>query len=768
MGSRSWWTAEVRGYSVAVIATVAAALLRLALAFALGDQAPFFTFVLAVLVAAWYGGARPGLLTTALGAVLGVALYVRPLPSSWADGSRVALVTGLYLVVGVTASCLCGALHAARRRTEEKQRQLEQAEEQVRSVVDHVLDAIITIDEGGTVRSINPAGERLFGYPASEVVGQNVKVLMPEPYSGEHDKYLANYLFTGEAKVIGIGREVVGRRKDGSTFPVELAVSEFRLGARRYFTGIVRNITERKRAEEEVRRLNAELRGRVDELQTILNVVPMGVAITLDPACRRMALNPYLCELLGVPAGANASLSAPPDERPTSYTNYRDGKEVPPDELPMQVACTGVEVRYFEVDLVREDHDTRKLLCFARPLRDGEGRVRGSVGAFLDITELKKVERALQEADRRKDEFVATLAHELRNPLAALLTAVEILKQPEARAAAMTLDVIDRQLAHMVRLIDDLLDVSRITRGKLHLRSERLTLASVVDAALEVSRPLIDRQGHGLTIEPVPEVRLDGDSTRLAQVISNLLTNAAKYTERGGRIVLTARRDGGEVVVSVRDTGIGIPPTMLTKVFEMFGQVDRGREKATGGLGIGLSLVKGLVEMHGGSVEARSEGEGRGSEFVVRLPLPPDGAPDDPQVTVGATAPPTGSKHRVLVVDDNEDAAESMAALLEMYGHEVRAALDGEAGLREAEAFRPHVVLLDIGMPRVDGYEACRRIRVSPWGRGVVLIALTGWGADEDRRKTKEAGFDHHLTKPVNPPDLRKLLDGLGPPTASE
>jgi PAS domain S-box-containing protein len=763
MGGRSWWRGEAGGYLVAVGATATAALIRLALDFALGDQAPFFTFVLAVLVAAWYGGARPGLLATALGAALGVGLFVRPLPSSWADAPRVALVAGLFLIVGATASWLCGALHAARRRTEDKQRQLEQAEEQIRSVVDHVLDAIITIDEGGTVRSINPAGERLFGYPASEIVGRNVKVLMPEPYSDEHDKYLANYLLTGEAKIIGVGRGVVGRREDGSTFPMELAVSEFRLGDRRYFTGIVRDVTERKRAEEEVRRLNAELRGRVDELQTILNVVPVGIALALDPACHRLALNPYLSELLGVPAGANASLSAPPDERPTSYSNYRDGKEVPPDELPMQVACTGVEVGGFEVDLVREGREARKLLCFARPLRDGEGRVRGSVGAFLDITELKKGEQALQEADRRKDEFVATLAHELRNPLAAIQNAVEILKRSGAGAAAKTLDMMDRQLGHLVRLIDDLLDVSRITRGKLHLRPERAALVSIVDAAVEVSRSLIDRQGHELTVEPVPDVHLDGDPIRLAQVIANLLTNAAKYTERGGRIVLAARREGGAVVVSVRDTGIGIPQAMLTKVFELFAQVDRGREKATGGLGIGLSLVKALVEMHGGSVEARSAGDGQGSEFVVRLPVPPDGAPDQPRPPVGATAPPTGGKLRVLVVDDDDDSAESMATMLEMFGHEVRAALGGEAGVREAEAFRPQVVLLDIGMPKVDGYEACRRIRAEPWGAGVVLIALTGWGADEDRRKTREAGFDHHLTKPVNPADLRKLLGDLHP-----
>lgn len=310
----------------------------------------------------------------------------------------------------------------------------------------------------------------------------------------------------------------------------------------------------------------------------------------------------------------------------------------------------------------------------------------------------------------------------------------------------------------VVRLIDDLADVSRVAQGKLHLRRERVPLADVIAAAVEATQPLIERQGHELTVEPVPDLRLDADPTRLAQVISNLLTNAARYTEPGGRIVLSARRDGGGVVLSVRDTGIGIPAAMLPRLFEMFSQADRHLERTTGGLGIGLSLVKGLVEMHGGTVEARSDGEGKGSEFVVRLPLPSGPAPEEPQPG-GAAVPAAGRVRRVLVVDDEPDGAESLAAVLSLFGNEVRTAPDGEAGVEVAETFRPDVILLDIGMPRVDGYEACRRIRGRPWGRGVVIVALTGWGTDDDRRQARDAGFDHHLTKPVNPADLRALLE---------
>jgi CheY-like chemotaxis protein len=320
----------------------------------------------------------------------------------------------------------------------------------------------------------------------------------------------------------------------------------------------------------------------------------------------------------------------------------------------------------------------------------------------------------------------------------------------------------ERQLQQMVRLIDDLLDLSRISRGKVELRKERVDLATVLQNAVETSRPLIEQSGHRLTIHTPPEsILVDADMTRLAQVFANLLNNAAKYTEKGGRIWVTVERQASRVAVSVKDTGVGIPTHLIPKVFEMFSQVDRSLEKSQGGLGIGLSIVKRLVEMHGGSVEARSEGHGMGSEFIVHLPAlaatdRESGRPGKEKGRAGASA-----LRRILVADDNEDSALTMAMMLKIMGNEVRTARDGVEAVELAEAFRPEVILLDIGMPRLNGYDACRRIREQSWGGGIVMVALTGWGQDEDKRRSEEAGFDHHMVKPVEPDTLDKLLASL-------
>jgi PAS domain S-box-containing protein len=370
----------------------------------------------------------------------------------------------------------------------------------------------------------------------------------------------------------------------------------------------------------------------------------------------------------------------------------------------------------------------------------------------------------LLEADRRKDEFLATLAHELRNPLAPIRNALEIMRlaEDDGQAVGDARGLMERQLGQMVRLIDDMLDVSRITRGKLQLRRERIELAAVVNNAVETSRPLIEAAGHELSvILPPGPVHLDADPTRLAQVFANLLNNAAKFTNPGGRICLTAERQGGDVVVSVRDNGIGIPADRLPRLFEIFSQVAPALERSRGGLGIGLSLVKGLVEMHGGSVEGRSGGSGRGSEFLVRLPVSAEAPADGPARPGDPEGPAAPARCRILVVDDLRDAADTLALLLQMRGHDVRAARDGLEAVAAAEAFLPEVVLLDIGLPKLNGYQAARRIRQQPWGRGMTLVALTGWGQEEDKRRASEAGFDHHLTKPVDPAALEELLAEL-------
>ncbi|WP_165251115.1 ATP-binding protein [Paludisphaera soli] len=366
----------------------------------------------------------------------------------------------------------------------------------------------------------------------------------------------------------------------------------------------------------------------------------------------------------------------------------------------------------------------------------------------------------LREADRRKDDFLATLAHELRNPMAPIRNSVQILRKmggadPDSQWAG---EVIERQVGHLSRLIDDLLDVSRITRAKLELKAERIDLAAAVGDAVEITRPIVDREGHELRLElPAEPLPIHGDRTRLAQVVANLLDNASKFSERGARIDLRVARRGGQVEVRVEDRGAGIPPEQLPRVFEMFAQVTPILQRPKGGLGIGLALVKGIVELHGGSVEARSAGPGRGSEFVVRLPL----ARDEGQGgETGAEAEAAGdrSKPRVLIVDDGEDVAATLGRVLTLEGCEVHLARDGVGALAMAGALRPDYAVLDIGLPGMDGYQVARAIRDQPWGRDLTLIAVTGWGRNNDRNRSREAGFDHHLVKPVDPSALARLI----------
>jgi signal transduction histidine kinase len=375
---------------------------------------------------------------------------------------------------------------------------------------------------------------------------------------------------------------------------------------------------------------------------------------------------------------------------------------------------------------------------------------------------LQQRSQELTEANRQKDEFLATLAHELRNPLAPIRNAVHIvqLKSHPDPEVQWGLEVIDRQLQQMIRLIDDLLDLSRITRNTLDLRKERVDLGEVLQVAVETSRPLIEEGGQEFVVTPPPEpIDLDADPIRLAQVISNLLNNAAKYTERGGHIWLTAERQGSEAVVTVRDTGIGIPAEMLPRIFEMFMQVDRSLERPQGGLGVGLTLVKRILDLHGGTITAHSDGPGTGSTFSIRLPAIREPSPARPRASrePARTAP----SRRILVVDDHRASADGLGKLLQIRGHEIRTVYDGREAVEMADEFRPNVVLLDIGLPEMNGYDVARALRQQPWGQGMVLIALTGWGQEADRHRAQEAGFDHHLVKPVDPSALLHLLASL-------
>jgi signal transduction histidine kinase len=381
-----------------------------------------------------------------------------------------------------------------------------------------------------------------------------------------------------------------------------------------------------------------------------------------------------------------------------------------------------------------------------------------------EVSERTRAEQALQEADRNKDEFLAMLAHELRNPLAPILNALQLMRmkssEPQSQWAR---EIIERQLASLTRLVDDLLDVSRITRGKITLTREPLELSTLIMRAVETIEPLIQERGHELLLQiPTETLRIDGDATRLTQALGNVLGNAAKYTDRGGRIELRCSRQAAEIEIRVRDNGIGIADELLPRIFDLFTQLDRRSDQSSSGLGIGLALVRRLVEMHGGSITAHSAGTGAGSEFVIRLPLLPDtvARPEEPAEPPYDQDEPVISR-RILLADDNADALESLATVLRLRGHEVYSAPNGAIALETAVRHIPDVALLDIGMPLLDGYEVARRIRAQEWGKAITLVALTGWGQESDRRRSQEAGFDTHLVKPLDLEKLTRLLAQL-------
>jgi signal transduction histidine kinase len=430
--------------------------------------------------------------------------------------------------------------------------------------------------------------------------------------------------------------------------------------------------------------------------------------------------------------------------------------------------------RLAEANTTLQAEKTRELETLNRVLQRANQELEAANRLLqTEVAERARIELALKEADRHKDEFLAMLAHELRNPLAPIHNAVQLMHRQSFTdpRLAWSRDVIGRQLAHLTRLVDDLLDVSRITRGKINLNKEVIELETLMTRTVETVQPLIDERGHTLTVDvPKGMLAVLGDPTRLVQAIGNVLSNAAKYTERGGRITFAAAESDAELVIRVRDNGIGIPADLMPMIFNLFTQLDSASGAAQSGLGIGLALVQRLVEMHGGSVTARSDGLGHGSEFVIRLPLfirerIESGQPIQQlsalEQSMTNADHATRTQRRILVADDNNDALESLATLLQLSGHEVYTAANGAMALESAEQHRPEVALLDIGMPKLDGYEVARRIRAQPWGQRITLVALTGWGQDSDRKRSQEAGFDSHLVKPLDLDKLTELLAAL-------
>ena len=629
------------------------------------------------------------------------------------------------------------------------------------AIVTSSKDAIISKNLDGVITSWNRGAQHLFGYAAQEVIGKSVTLLIPADHVDEEPQILAK-IRRGE---VIEHYETVRRRKDGNLVDIALTVSPLKDAAGRIIgaSKIARDITERKSAENTTRESEERFRTLADNMSQF--------AWTADAKGWIYWYNErwydYTGTTLDEMQGWGWKKVHHPDhvERVVKRLQWSwDTGEVWEDTFPLR----------------GKDGSYRWFLSRALPIRDDAGNVLRWFGTNTDITEQREMADALRqnaaklsEADQHKTEFLAMLAHELRNPLAPIRTALQVMRLTDGngKASASASEMMERQLGHMVRLVDELLDVSRISRGTIELRKRPIELASVVYQAVEAARPLYEsvRQELTVTLPPKP-LYLNADPTRLVQVIGNLLNNAGKFTGAGGRVSLTVERERprqgpAQAVIRVRDSGIGIEAEHLPRVFDMFMQADKSLERSTSGLGIGLTLVKNLVEMHDGTVEVHSAGLNSGSEFVVRLPVIAK-KPEVPALP-RASEPMATTGRRILVVDDNRDAAESLALLLTMTGNQTHIAYDGVEAVAAAAAFRPDVVLLDIGLPKLNGFEVARKIRNEPWGKGVVLMALTGWGQDEDRRKSAEAGFDGHFVKPVDHDALTKMLAGVLPVESS-
>lgn len=619
----------------------------------------------------------------------------------------------------------------------------------LRVTLDSIGDGVITTDTQGRVTSMNPVAVSLTGWTQDQAMERPLEEVFPIVHEHTRER-MENpaTLALQQGIVVGLTNPAVLVTRDGIELPIDDSAAPIK-DEQGHVAGCVlifRDVTEQRQAEEALRQSEERYRS--------LAQATTSVVWTADAEGRFVTPQPSWSAYVGQTWDELRDLgwanAIHPNDRArvwklwkaacASRTLYKaDGR---------MWHAASASYRHFEARGV--------------PLLNADGTVREWVGECVDVEDRKRAEEVLREADRHKNAFLAMLAHELRNPLATIHNAVQVMRvaggNHEAVASASVM--MDRQVGQMVRLVDDLLDVGRISRGKIELRRGRIELATAVNDAVDTVRSLCKSMSHELTIMLPPQpIHVDADPTRLAQVVGNLLNNACKFTERGGHIWLMVEREGEQVVIRVRDNGIGIAADQLPRIFDMFMQVDTSLERPASGLGIGLTLVKSLVEMHGGTVDVHSAGVGQGSQFEVRLPVlveTPQPVPAEP--TIGPL--PTKAR-RILVVDDNRDSAKSLAMLLKLIGNETHTAYDGFEAIEAAETFKPDVVLLDIGLPRLNGYETARKIRREPWGNAMSIVALTGWGQDEDRERSRDAGFNAHLVKPVALATLMKVLASL-------
>jgi len=736
-------------FALGLAAVLAAVLLRWVLDPLMGDALPLVTLFGAVAAAAWLGGYRVAIPVTLIGYLACHYLFIPP--RGHFNLSDRANIVGLvaYLFTCTLIIAFGEVARIAETRAHERR-------EVFRVTLHSIGDAVITTDLHGHITALNEVAESLTGWSRDDALGQPldrvfniVNEVTRQPVENPATRALR------EGVVVGLANHTLLIKKDGQECPIDDSAAPIRneLG---YVSGCVlifRDVTAQRLLDRD--RANQLLTARL-----LASIVESSndaiISKSLDGTIQ--SWNAAAERLFGFTAeqavGKHISLIIPPER-------------IAEEDAIIARLKHGQRIEHFETERRRSDGRDIIVSLTISPLKDDAGNVIGASKIARDMSERKRLEDSLRklasdlsEADRRKNEFLAMLAHELRNPLAPMSNMLEVLKHSgnNGEVVKQAHDTIERQLAQLVRLVDDLLDLNRITYDRLELRRSDVELAMVVQQAVEVARPLIDAAGQKLTINlPDEAIYLNADRARLAQVFGNLLNNSCKYTRPNGAISLSARRNGNnEVLVSVRDDGAGIPPDKIDSIFDMFMQVDRSSDRSQSGLGIGLTLVKRLVEMHGGSIEARSAGEGQGSEFVVQLPMIDKPAVVSSRVS-DVAAEPT-SQRRILIVDDNVDSADSLAMLLEITGNQTYLAHDGVEAIESIEKYRPEVVLLDIGLPKLDGHEVCRRVREQPWGNDIRIIALTGWGQDDDRRKSEEAGFNGHLVKPVDYDKLLALL----------
>ena len=786
-------------YAGSVVIVVVATLIRQGLDSYLGERAPLIVYFLAVALAARLGGLGPGLLSLALGGLAADYFFIPPRGSLGGAMLETTLGLALYGAIGLIIVLLAESQRRALREAErsagealDRQAKLEAeiarrerverergvllaeqaglravAEEQsatLSSLFDQAPVGIALFDAGLRVLQVNSQAASLIGLTPGRMIGRSLGEVLggifPAPEIAEIERPFRRTVETGEpfaVKAWASGMDRPGT--EAVFFDWSIRRVEGPGGGTLGILGTCVDVTEDVRRERALRQSEERFRLAADAVD--------GLIYDADMTSGRVDRTRGLFQLLGYR----------PDEAPPTFDWWIE--QVHPDDRG----------RLLEEAALRQGEGGRSIAEYRVRHRDGHyvhvvdrgmaagdesGKVARFVGCAQDVTEVRQAEESLREADRRKDEFLAVLAHEIRNPLASIRNSLRLMGRidgdggPDDEAESIRREseraMAERQVAHLARLIDDLMDVSRISLGRIELRKRPIELGMVVERAVEAVRSPILRRGHDLSVElPGGPIHLEADATRLEQVFGNLLGNAIKYTPPGGRIGVWAGVDGGEVVVKVRDTGLGIGPEMVPKVFEMFVQDGNHSGHSQGGLGIGLGLSRSLVELHGGRISARSEGPGLGSEFEVRLPLSTTGDPKPVEpVRDGRSDPgPSTPRRRILVVDDNEAIARSLARLLERaHGQDVRVAHDGPSALELAWEFRPEVVLLDIGMPGMDGCEVARRLRQHPEFASTFVVALTGWGQESDRRRSQEAGIDRHVVKPIDPDKLGELLAG--------